>query len=170
MSRSDQTLPYSSQTTRRILTPEEAEVVAARYRNDGKRVVFTNGCFDLLHVGHLRCLEEASCLGDVLFVAINSDASVRKLKGAGRPVVNEHDRAKMLASLRFVDYVVIFDDDTPIRLVRMMHPDVLVKGGTYSEDKVVGGDVVTAYGGRVCVTSKVEGMSTTQLVSAIRHP
>ena len=136
---------------------------------DHTRLVFTNGCFDLLHVGHVACLQEASRQGDVLIVALNSDTSIRRLKGPTRPVIHEHNRAAMLSALDCVDYVVTFDADTPLELLRTLKPDVLVKGGTYRTDEVVGHEVVGAYGGRVHLAEIVEGMSTSAIVAKTRR-
>ena len=136
-------------------------------RRLGRKVVFTNGCFDLLHVGHVTYLAEAASYGDVLVVGVNSDASVRKLKGPTRPVITETDRAAMLAALACVDGVVVFEDSTPHRLLEALRPDVLVKGGTYAPSEVVGREVVEAYGGEIRVTSVVEGISTTRIVDSI---
>jgi D-beta-D-heptose 7-phosphate kinase/D-beta-D-heptose 1-phosphate adenosyltransferase len=144
--------------------------LAAAYRRGAKTVVFTNGCFDLLHVGHVSYLEEAAALGDVLVVGLNSDASVRRLKGPERPIVAERDRAALLAALGCVDHVVLFEEDTPHRLLEAIRPDVLVKGGTYTVDQVVGHEIVERYGGRVCVASTQPGVSTTKLVADIRRP
>ena len=132
----------------------------------GKRVVFTNGCFDLLHVGHVRLLEAAKKLGDVLVVAVNSDRSVRSLgKGPGRPLVPEAERAEVVAALGAVDYVVVFGESTPRALIRALLPDVLVKGGDWKTEEIVGGDEVRAAGGRIAVFPLVPGRSTTRLVS-----
>lgn len=153
-------------------TPDSLEKVSAAVelaRQRGRKVVFTNGCFDLLHVGHVRYLQQAAALGDMLVVAINSDASVRRLKGKHRPVIGETDRASLLQALACIDHVLVFDDDTPHRLLHALKPDVLVKGGTYSVDEVVGREVVEAYGGKVVVTDQVEGISTTAIVDAIRE-
>jgi D-beta-D-heptose 7-phosphate kinase/D-beta-D-heptose 1-phosphate adenosyltransferase len=138
------------------------------WQSEGMTVVFTNGCFDLLHVGHVRHLEEAARLGDVLVVALNSDASARRLKGAGRPVIGQRDRAAMLAALACVGYVTVFDDATPIELVKRVRPDVLVKGGNYRRDQVVGHEFVASYGGEVCVTPMIDGISTSGIVSAVQ--
>ena len=135
--------------------------------SNGKKIVFTNGCFDILHVGHIQYLEQAADLGDVLVVGLNSDRSVRALKGADRPINSENDRAKMLASLGCVDYVVIFDEDTPYELIRKIQPDILVKGGDYSVDEVVGRDVVEDKGGEVRILPFVEGKSTTGIIKKI---
>jgi D-beta-D-heptose 7-phosphate kinase/D-beta-D-heptose 1-phosphate adenosyltransferase len=136
-------------------------------RAAGKKIVLTNGCFDLLHIGHVSYLEEAAEMGDVLVVALNSDASVRRIKGAGRPINNELRRAGMIAALSCVTYAVIFDEDTPIPLLEAVRPDVLVKGGDYRPDQVVGAESVRSYGGRVVVASKVAGVSTTGLLACV---
>ena len=152
---------------RKHATAGQMEALAEDYRWLGKRVVLTNGCFDLLHAGHAACLEEAAALGDVLVVAVNRDAAVRRLKGPGRPVVPEGQRAALVAALGCVDHVVLFDEDTPHELLRLVRPDVLAKGGDYAPEQVVGREVVLAYGGRVHVTRKAEGASTSRLVEAI---
>lgn len=139
----------------------------AEHKKLGRKIVFTNGCFDLLHVGHVSYLAEARALGDVLVVGLNSDASVRRLKGDTRPIINQTDRATMLAALAAVDHVVVFDEPTPHRLLEALRPEVLVKGGTYAPHEVVGHELVTAYGGEVCVVGLVEGVSTTRIVAAL---
>ena len=132
-------------------------------------VVFTNGCFDLLHPGHVEYLAQARTLGDVLVVGVNSDASVRRLKGAGRPLVVEADRAAVLAGLRSVDAVTVFDEDTPLELISALLPDVLVKGGDYDLDGIVGRDVVEQAGGDVRALPFVEGYSTTEIMTRLRE-
>jgi D-beta-D-heptose 7-phosphate kinase/D-beta-D-heptose 1-phosphate adenosyltransferase len=154
---------------RKILTLEQAAQRAAEHRRRGQTVVMTNGCFDLLHVGHVTNLAEASRMGDVLLVGINSDSSVKRLKGSRRPVIGEADRAAMLAALDCVDYVVVFDDDTPHAMLHAVQPDVLVKGGTYAPHEVVGHEVVESYGGKVRVTGVVEGISTTAILKSLYH-
>lgn len=134
-----------------------------------KKIVFTNGCFDILHVGHIRYLRQAASLGDMLVVGLNSDDSVRRLKGEGRPVNPENDRAELLASLEFVDYVVVFDEDTPYELIKQIQPDVLVKGGDYALEDVVGRDIVEARGGRLVLIDFVEGKSTTGIIRRIKN-
>jgi rfaE bifunctional protein nucleotidyltransferase chain/domain len=129
--------------------------------------VFTNGCFDLLHPGHVTYLEAARELGDALVVGLNSDASVRRLKGPARPILTEQERATVLSGLRSVDYVVVFDEDTPLALIRRIVPDVLVKGGDWPVEAIVGADVVLAAGGRVSSLPFVEGKSTTGIVERI---
>lgn len=138
------------------------------WRLAGKRIVFTNGCFDLLHSGHLTLLEKSAELGDVLIVGLNSDASVTRLKGPARPLVAEPDRARILAALAVVDAVVAFDQDTPLELIRRIRPDVLVKGGDYAREQVVGGDEVEAWGGRLVLVDLVEGRSTSALVERMQ--
>lgn len=139
----------------------------AQYRLDGKRIVFTNGCFDLLHVGHVTYLQEAARLGDVLVVAINADATVKRLKGKDRPIIDQQDRAGMLAALGCVSHVTIFDEETPHELLRRLRPDVLVKGGTYLPHEVVGREIVDQYGGQVHVVGLVPNTSTTTLIQRI---
>jgi len=152
----------------KLVSVERMALLADSYRRSGKTIVLTNGCFDLLHVGHAAYLAEAATLGDLLVVAVNSDASVRRAKGPDRPVIGQHDRAALLAALSSVDHVLIFDADTPHELLRQIRPDVLVKGGTYTREEVVGREVVEAYGGKVCVTGKVEGASTSRILSSAR--
>ncbi len=140
-------------------------------RRRGQRIVFTNGVFDLLHPGHVRYLRAARQLGDVLVVAINSDRSARRLnKGRGRPLVGEHDRAEVLAALEMVSYVTIFDEDTPYAIVQALQPDVLVKGGDWKPDAIVGADIVRARGGRVRSLPYVRGYSTTGIIGRLRAP
>ena len=152
----------------KILSPEEARATRERLRAGGRRLVFTNGCFDILHVGHVRYLEAARALGDALLVAINSDASVRALKGESRPVLNEAERAEMLAALGAVSYVTIFDAISPRALIRELLPDVLVKGGDYNLDEIHGREEVEAAGGRVLALPFIEGASTTDIIERIR--
>ena len=139
-----------------------------KLRRDGKQVVFTNGCFDLLHPGHVRYLREARSLGDLLVVALNSDASVRLLKGAGRPILNQDERAEVIAALEVVDYVTIFDEETPRELIARLLPDVLVKGGDWPVESIVGREEVEAAGGRVLSLPYLQGSSTSSIVERIR--
>jgi D-beta-D-heptose 7-phosphate kinase/D-beta-D-heptose 1-phosphate adenosyltransferase len=155
--------------TQKILTMDQLDTYGRQQRRVGRKVVFTNGCFDLLHVGHVTYLADAAAMGDVLVVGVNSDASVRSLKGPGRPVISETDRAAMLAALACVDAVVVFDDATPHRLLEALRPNVLVKGGTYAPHEVVGREVVEAYGGEIRVTGVVDGISTTRIVESLSH-
>ena len=152
---------------KKVVERTELQAVLHSYRRQGHSIVFTNGCFDLFHLGHLRCLQEASQLGDVLVVAINSDESVRRLKGDCRPLVQQSERAAILAALECVDHVVVYEENTPCDLLREIRPDVLVKGGTYDTGAVVGVDIVERLGGRVHVTSKVSQVSTTSRVTAL---
>ncbi|MGB8507344.1 MAG: D-glycero-beta-D-manno-heptose 1-phosphate adenylyltransferase [Pyrinomonadaceae bacterium] len=142
--------------------------VRAGLRAAGRRLVFTNGCFDILHVGHVRYLQSARALGDALLVAINSDCSVRALKGAGRPVMNESERAEMLAALASVDFVTVFEEDSPRRLIAEVLPDILVKGGDYRLDEIHGREEVEAAGGRVLALPFVEGASTTSIIERLK--
>ncbi len=137
------------------------------WRFQQKKIVFTNGCFDIVHLGHLDYLSKAADLGDILILGLNTDASVQRLKGAGRPVVDEQARAFMMASLRFVDAVVLFDQQTPYELIQLVQPDVLVKGKDYKAEEVVGYDIVTAKGGKVETIDLVPGYSTTALIQKI---
>jgi rfaE bifunctional protein nucleotidyltransferase chain/domain len=152
-----------------ILTLDEAILQFGREKRNGRRVVFTNGCFDLLHPGHIRCLEQARQLGDVLIVGLNSDASVKELKGDSRPLLPERERAEILAALECVGAVVIFDDLTPREVIARLLPDVLVKGGDWADDRIVGREQVEAAGGRVVSAPVVPGFSTTDIVRKIRE-
>lgn len=154
---------------RKLVTIDGAAAAAEEHHRRGERIVFTNGCFDLLHVGHVTYLSQAKAMGDVLIVGVNSDTSVKRLKGPSRPVIGETDRAAMLAALAAVDYVIIFNDDTPHRMLHAIRPDVLVKGGTYAPREVVGHEVVTAYGGEVRVAGVVEGISTTNILASLEQ-
>ncbi len=154
---------------RGIMSPEQLKLAVAEAKASGQRVVFTNGCFDILHAGHVEYLAEARLKGDKLIVAINDDAGVNRLKGEGRPINQLERRQTMLAGLESVDWVVAFSDDTPEALLQLIKPDVLVKGGDYSVDQVVGGDIVKAYGGEVAVLKLVDGLSTTALAEKIKR-
>jgi D-beta-D-heptose 7-phosphate kinase/D-beta-D-heptose 1-phosphate adenosyltransferase len=157
------------------IQPSSAKVVACDAlvdrlqdcRQSGQKIVFTNGCFDLLHVGHITYLQQAAALGDVLVIGLNSDAGVRELKGTTRPVICQQDRAAMLAALACVGNVVLFDEQTPLRLIEKIRPDVLVKGGDYRADQVVGREVVESYGGQVVIMPLVEGVSTTEIIKSV---
>lgn len=153
----------------KLKTLPELEATVRDLRQRGMRVVFTNGCFDLLHRGHVRYLDHAKRLGDVLIVAINSDASVRALKGPGRPVMSHEDRAELVAALAAVDYVLVFEDLDPEKVIRALEPDVLVKGGDWAVDQVVGRQIVEGRGGKVCTLPYVEGASSSQLFRRIRE-
>ena len=152
-----------------VLQTTEAAAFAEAVRARGGRVVFTNGVFDLLHPGHVRYLQDARALGDALIVAVNSDRSVRSYKDPGRPVNPEDERAEVLAALRPVDAVVIFDEDTPHTIIGLIQPDVLVKGADWGEDNIVGRDIVEARGGRVVRMTLAPGFSTTALINKVRR-
>ncbi|GAB4162090.1 MAG: D-glycero-beta-D-manno-heptose-7-phosphate kinase [Planctomycetota bacterium] len=154
-------------TSEKILSRAKLLDVLARLRASGRKIVFTNGCFDLLHVGHIKMLERSKEFGDVLVVAINTDASVRRLKGPNRPIIDENARASVIASLSQVDYVTLFDEDTPLELIRSILPDTLVKGGDYTFESVVGAKEVVEAGGQVEIISLVEGFSTTNIVQRV---
>ncbi len=153
----------------RVLTIPEAVDVRRTLAASGKKVVFTNGCFDILHRGHLEYLLRARALGDVLVVGLNSDASTRRIKGEKRPIVTEDDRAFLLANLSPVDYVVIFGEDTPLALITALQPDILVKGADWSVDAIVGKDVVERHGGTVATIEFVPNKSTTGIIERIRE-
>ena len=153
---------------RKILSLDQLLVERAHLRTAGQKLVFTNGVFDILHVGHVRYLEQARLLGDRLVVAINSDASVRELKGVGRPLMNQDERAEILAALRTVEYVTIFDDVSPRSLIARLLPDVLVKGGDYALDEIHGREEVEAAGGRVVSLPFVEGVSSSGIIGRMK--
>jgi rfaE bifunctional protein nucleotidyltransferase chain/domain len=149
------------------MTPSDAARVADRLRAAGKRIVLANGCFDLLHVGHVRYLEAARALGDVLFVGINADAAVARLKGPGRPLMPAAERAELLAALRAVDHVVVFDDDTADTLITAIRPDIHAKGTDYTPDTVPERDTVRAYGGRVVIVGDPKAHATRDAIETI---
>lgn len=149
----------------RVIPRREVRALCDRLRRRGKRIVFTNGCFDILHAGHAQYLRRAASLGDLLFVGLNSDASVRRLKGEGRPVQKAADRAYLLASLSCVSYVAIFPEDTPLRLIRDVMPHVLVKGGDWKGREIVGADIVRENGGTVKTIRFLPGRSTTSILA-----
>jgi rfaE bifunctional protein nucleotidyltransferase chain/domain len=153
----------------KIVSQDELVQIAAREKRAGRRVVFTNGCFDLLHPGHVRCLADARRLGDLLIVAVNSDQSVRGNKGADRPLVPQQDRAEVLAALVSVDYVAIFDEPTPRELISRVLPNILVKGADWALDQVAGRKEVEAAGGQVISIPLAQGYSTTKMVEKIRN-
>jgi D-beta-D-heptose 7-phosphate kinase/D-beta-D-heptose 1-phosphate adenosyltransferase len=152
----------------KILSREALENMSRTWHADGKKIVFTNGCFDILHKGHLQILTASAGFGDVLVVGLNSDASVKRLKGPERPVNDEEFRLWMMASLELVDAVTVFDEPTPKELVTVLQPDVIVKGGDYTPDQVVGASEVLARGGEVKIIPIVQGYSTTSLIETIR--
>jgi rfaE bifunctional protein nucleotidyltransferase chain/domain len=152
----------------KIYTRVELVKQVARWRFLGKSISFTNGCFDILHAGHISSLSEAAREGDILIVGLNTDASTKRLKGDERPVNNENNRALLLASLAIVDAVTLFDEDTPYELITAVMPDVIVKGGDYTLDQMIGAKEVIANGGRVVINPIVEGFSTTGIIEKIR--
>ena len=154
----------SSAPSRKLMSRTELLERLKEDRARGRSVVFTNGCFDLLHPGHIKLLKFSKLKGDVLVVAINTDDSVRRLKGPARPILGEKDRATILSALQYVDYVTLFSEDTPIELLKLVRPDVLIKGSDYTRDKVVGHELVESYGGRVELVQLKKGISTTELV------
>jgi D-beta-D-heptose 7-phosphate kinase/D-beta-D-heptose 1-phosphate adenosyltransferase len=152
----------------RVVSQEELIVVVAEAKRNARRVVFTNGCFDLLHPGHTRLLEASRALGDLLVVGLNSDSSVRRLKGEARPVMLQSERAELLAALASVDFVSIFEEDTPLEIIRRVRPDVLVKGADWGPDEIVGREIVGAEGGRVVSIPLYKGYSTSSLIASMR--
>ena len=158
------------QASEKVLNLDHLKIRVDAWRSAGQRVVFTNGCFDLLHIGHITLLEDARREGDRLVVAINSDDSVQRLKGPTRPIVGERERARILAALAAVDAVVVFDEPTPLQLIQALQPEVIVKGGDYSEESVVGAKEVRAWGGHVKIVPTVEGFSTTKLIARATAP
>lgn len=153
---------------KKIQSRKALEKIAARFRARGKIVVFTNGCFDILHAGHVTYLEKARRLGDLLVVGVNSDRSVRRIKGPGRPVNSEGDRARVLAALEAVDYVTLFSEETPLALIRQIRPAVLVKGADWKESEIVGAQAVKSWGGKIRRVRFVPGRSTTSLLKRLQ--
>jgi D-beta-D-heptose 7-phosphate kinase/D-beta-D-heptose 1-phosphate adenosyltransferase len=154
-------------TKDKIKDLKQLKKIISHLKSEGKKIVFTNGCFDLLHYGHIKYLERAKSFGDILIVAVNSDSSMKRLKGENRPINNQRDRAMVLASLEFVDFVTIFEDLTPYRLISNLRPDYLIKGGDWRKEDIVGKDLVEAYGGKVRVIPFVKNYSTTNLIRRI---
>ncbi len=155
-------------TRQKIKSRREAASLIEDWKNNGLSVVFSNGCFDILHLGHVDYLERAKALGDKLVVALNTDASVQRLKGPGRPIVNEESRGRVMAALSFVDLVVFFDEETPKELIEALKPNVLVKGGDYTPETIVGADDVISLGGKVLTLPLIDGYSTTNFVEKIK--
>jgi len=146
---------------------KDLKKVVERLKKEGKRVVFTNGCFDLIHVGHTRYLQEARKLGDVLIVGVNSDQSVMTIKGNKRPIIPEEERAEVLSALQCVDFVVIFHEPDPLNIISLLKPDVLVKGGDWGEDAIIGREVVESIGGKVVRIPEIKGASTSSIIDKI---
>lgn len=151
----------------KIKAKEELKPIILRLKSRGRRIVFTNGCFDLIHFGHVQYLQEAKKKGDILIVAVNSDSSIKKIKGKNRPIVGEKYRLGVIAGLECVDYVVKFSEDTPLKLIKFLKPDVLVKGADWAKEKIVGKDIVELFGGRVATIKLTPGLSTTKIIEKI---
>jgi rfaE bifunctional protein nucleotidyltransferase chain/domain len=156
-------------TEHKILSKEELKHKVEVWQSQGLKVVFSNGCFDILHLGHIDYLEKASEKGDKLVIGLNSDDSVTKLKGVGRPINNEYARARMLSALAFIDGVTFFKEDTPLQLIETLRPNILVKGSDYLAENIVGADVVIRNGGSVETIDLVEGFSTSTIIERIKH-
>jgi D-beta-D-heptose 7-phosphate kinase/D-beta-D-heptose 1-phosphate adenosyltransferase len=148
---------------------DELISITAQARQKGKAVVFTNGCFDLLHRGHVHLLRQAKAAGDLLIVALNSDRSIKTIKGPARPILPEADRAELIGAMEMVDYIVIFDEPDPYKLIAAIQPTVLVKGGDWSETEIIGADLVARWGGRVAVVPYLTGFSTSEMIERIRN-
>ena len=153
----------------KIYDRKNLENQLAIWRFQSKKIVFTNGCFDLLHLGHIDYLSKAKDLGDILIIGVNTDDSVRRLKGAARPITNENSRSLIIASLQFVNAVVLFDEDTPYELIKQVQPDVLVKGSDYQPEDIVGYDIVKAKGGEIVTIDYLDGYSTSDLEKKIKN-
>lgn len=151
----------------KIKTINQLAEIVNNLKRKKKKIVFTNGCFDILHFGHIKYLEQARKKGDILVIGLNSDASVKKLKGAKRPIFSQRARAEVLASLANVDYIAIFNELTPLKIIKKVKPDVLVKGGDWKTDQIVGKDFVELYGGKVISIAFIKGYSTRSTISAI---
>ena len=151
----------------KLVPPEQINALAQTLQRENKKIVFTNGCFDILHAGHVLYLESAKRLGDILVIGLNSDASVQRLKGENRPIVAERERSIVLAALEAVDYVIVFKEDTPYELIKQLKPGVLVKGGDWTVDKIVGSDLVLSYGGIVKSLCFEAGISSTNIINRI---
>ena len=153
----------------KIKSQPQLELILSRLRVEGKKVVFTNGCFDILHPGHIRYLEKARAQGDLLVVAINSDDSVRRIKGRDRPILGAEERCEMVSALGCVDFVTTFSEETPQTIIEKLVPDILVKGGDWPKDKIVGSEVVEAHGGKVSSIGFEKGFSTSRIIERIRR-
>jgi rfaE bifunctional protein nucleotidyltransferase chain/domain len=151
----------------KIISRPQITGLIADLKKKGQKIVFTNGCFDLIHVGHVRYLQEARALGSCLVIGLNSDQSIRRIKDPARPLILEEQRAEVLAALECVDYVVLFDEDDPFQLIKEVRPDVLVKGADWSMDKIIGADLVTSYGGEVRRIDLVPSISTSEIINRI---
>jgi D-beta-D-heptose 7-phosphate kinase/D-beta-D-heptose 1-phosphate adenosyltransferase len=155
--------------SKKIVTLSALKRLCARSRTRKKRIVFTNGCFDILHAGHVKYLQKAKGLGDILVLGLNSDSSIRRIKGPTRPIVRQEDRAAVVSSLGCVDYVTVFGEDTPIKVIKAVKPDILVKGADWMAGSIVGADFVRSYGGRAVTVPLVKGRSTSDIIRRIRR-
>ena len=152
----------------KILDKEKLLVKLTDWKEENKKIVFTNGCFDLIHLGHIEVIARSADQGDILIIGVNTDNSIKRLKGKNRPIVEEISRAKQLAALEFVDAVVFFDQDTPIDLIKIINPNVITKGGDYNTDQVIGNDIVTQNDGEVVIIPLTQGYSTTSILEKIK--
>jgi rfaE bifunctional protein nucleotidyltransferase chain/domain len=157
-----------SSTSNKILDRQQAAVVINNWKSEGKKIVFTNGCFDIVHLGHVDYLEKAHNLGDKLVLGLNTDESVSMIKGPSRPIVDENSRSRVMASLEFVDLVVFFNEETPYELISALIPDILVKGNDYLAENIVGADIVNKNGGKVETIELVNGYSTSNIIKRIK--
>lgn len=160
-------MPLISKVREKIITTDNLVLKVSQWKKNKMKVAFTNGCFDILHLGHLEILTKSKEFGDRLIVAVNSDESVRKLKGEKRPINDFQTRSNMLASFSFVDYVVEFSDDTPKKLIQIIKPDFLIKGGDYKKKDIVGNDIVSSYGGETIIIPLIDGLSSTNTINKI---
>lgn len=152
----------------KVLSLKRIVEIKKKLKRDGKKVVFTNGCFDILHPGHIHLLKRAKRLGDVLIVGLNSDSSIKRIKGQKRPIFSEKQRALILSSIYFVDYIVIFNEDTPLKLIKAIEPDILVKGADWNKNSIVGKDLVEGLGGKVVRIPILKGFSTTSIIQKLK--
>ena len=160
-------MPLISKVREKIITTDNLVLKVSQWKKNKMKVAFTNGCFDILHLGHLEILTKSKEFGDRLIVAVNSDESVRKLKGEKRPINDFQTRSNMLASFSFVDYVVEFSDDTPKKLIQIIKPDFLIKGGDYKKKNIVGNDIVSSYGGETIIIPLIDGLSSTNTINKL---
>ena len=162
-------MPLISKVREKIITTDNLVLKVSQWKKNKMKVAFTNGCFDILHLGHLEILTKSKEFGDRLIVAVNSDESVRKLKGKERPINDFQTRSNMLASFSFVDYVVEFSDDTPKKLIQIIKPDFLIKGGDYKKKNIVGNDIVSSYGGETIIIPLIDGLSSTNTINKLKN-
>ena len=162
-------MPLISKVREKIITTDNLVLKVSQWKKNKMKVAFTNGCFDILHLGHLEILTKSKEFGDRLIVAVNSDESVRKIKGKERPINDFQTRSNMLASFSFVDYVVEFSDDTPKKLIQIIKPDFLIKGGDYKKKDIVGNDIVSSYGGETIIIPLIDGLSSTNTINKLKN-